>query len=98
MTNSSKQSSSIFSRCFRIHNTIPRSTSKSCPLSSVVEAIETIDQLVQTTEVHSNKQQGDFYDLRKSTSKEQIEEMLIKWTQIARFLIDAYQQVAIEKN
>jgi hypothetical protein len=29
---------------------------------------------------------------------EQIEEMLIKWTHIARFLVDAYQQVITEKN
>ena len=84
---------SLFTKCFRLNKTIPTPIAP-CPLSSVIESIQTIDRLVQTTETNFHKQQGDSYCM----SIEQIEEMLIKWTHIARFLVDAYQQVITEKN
>jgi hypothetical protein len=97
MAKSYKQSSSLFTKCFRFHKTIPTPILP-CPLSSVIEAIQTIDRLVQTTETNSHKQQGDSYCIQKTMNIEQIEEMLIKWTHIAHFLVDAYQQVIAEKN
>ncbi len=85
--------SSFFTKCFRLNKTISTPIIP-CPLSSVIESIQTIDRLVQTTETNFHKQQGDSYCM----NIEQIEEMLIKWTHIARFLVDAYQQVITEKN
>jgi hypothetical protein len=64
----------------------------------VIEAIQTIDQLVQSTEGDRNKQQGDSYIIQKTMNIEQIEEMLIKWTHIAHFLVDTYQQIITDKN
>jgi hypothetical protein len=93
-----KQSSSVLTKCFRFNKTIstPVLTNNSnittitSPLSSVKEAIQTIDQLI---EGNCNKQQGDSYCIQKTMNIEQIEEMLIKWTHIAHFLIDTYQQI-----
>jgi hypothetical protein len=68
--------------------------SNTSPFSSVIEAIQTIDQVVQSTERYSKNQQDDSH----STSIEQIENMLIKWTHIAHFLINTYQQKIDELN
>jgi hypothetical protein len=106
MAKSYKQSSSLLTKCFRINKTIPTpvlpsnndittitSPSNTCPLSSVIEAIQTIDRLVQTTQDNYNKQQGDSHCIQKTMNIEQIEDMLIKWTHIAHFLVDTYQQI-----
>jgi hypothetical protein len=93
-----KRYSSLLTKCFRFNKTIPTSVPVS-PLSSVIEAIQTIDRLVQTTENnYNNKQQGDSYSIQKTMNIEQIEEMLIKWTHIAHFLVDTYQQIIEDKN
>ena len=102
MAKNSKQSSSssVLTKCFRFNKPIPKSihtnnnnnitpitsSVNTCPLSSVIEAIQTIDQLVQRTE-------SDFDCIENTMNIEQIEEMLIKWTHIAHFLIDTYQQI-----
>ncbi len=111
MAKNYKQSASLFTKCFRFNKTISTpvlssnsdiitiiSPSNTCPLSSVIEAIQTIDQLVQSTEGDRNKQQGDSYIIQKTMNIEQIEEMLIKWTHIAHFLVDTYQQIITDKN
>jgi hypothetical protein len=106
MAKNYKQSLALLRRCFRPDKTISTqipmsntdmtsttSLSNICPLSSVIEAIKTIDQLVQSSENSVDKQQGDSDCIQTTMNIEQIEEMLIKWTHIARFLVDAYQQV-----
>jgi len=103
MAKSYKQSSSILTKCFRFNPTpvltsnsditTITSPSNTCPLSSVTEAIQTIDQLVQSADNNSNKQQDYSHCIQKTMNIEQIEEMLIKWTHIAHFLIDTYQQI-----
>jgi hypothetical protein len=112
MAKSYKQSSSLLTKCFRFNKTISTSSvlnnnsdittitssSNTCPLSSVIEAIQTIDQLVQSAEGNCNNQQDYSHCIQKTMNIEQIEEMLIKWTHIAHFLIDTYQQVLTEKN
>ena len=63
MAKSYRQSSSLLTKCFRFNKTIPTSDDNSntdittitslsniCPLSSVIEAIQTIDQLVQSAD------------------------------------------------
>jgi hypothetical protein len=97
MAKNYKQPSSLLTRCFRSAKTISTSETISnldattmtsltnaCPLTSVKESIQTIDQMVQ---------QGDSHCIQKTMNIEQIEEMLIKWTHIAHFLVDAYQQI-----
>jgi hypothetical protein len=111
MAKNYKQSASLFTKCFRFNKTISKpvlpsnseittiiSPSNTCPLSSVIEAIQTIDKLVQSTEGDRNKQQGDSNIIQKTMNIEQIEEMLIKWTHIAHFLVDTYQQIITDKN
>ena len=102
MAKNYRQSSSLLSRCFRSNKTISTSetisktdiTSNTSPFSSVIEAIQTIDQVVQSTEGCSKNQQDDPH----SMSIEQIEDMLIKWTHIAYFLVNTYQQKIDELN
>lgn len=90
-----KHSSSILTKCLRFNKKnsrqIPTNNNNNitCPLSSVIETIQTIDQLVQSVENNSNKQQND----SKTMNIDQIEEMLIKWAHIAYFLIDTYQKI-----
>ncbi|CAF1284161.1 unnamed protein product [Rotaria sp. Silwood1] len=106
MAKSYKQSSSLLTRCLRSNKTISTSIpisnshikmsthmSNTCLLSSVVEAIQTIDQMVQSVENSNHKQQGDSGCSEKIMNIEQIEEMLVKWTHIAHFLMDTYQQI-----
>ncbi|CAF1616776.1 unnamed protein product [Rotaria sp. Silwood1] len=106
MAKSYKQSSSLLTRCLRSNKTISTSIpisnshikmsthmSNTCLLSSVVEAIQTIDQMVQSVENSNHKQQGDSSCSEKIMNIEQIEEMLVKWTHIAHFLMDTYQQM-----
>ncbi|CAF2782223.1 unnamed protein product [Rotaria sp. Silwood2] len=101
-----KQSSSLLTRCIRSNKTISTSVptsnshiktsthmSNTCLLSSVVEAIQTIDQMVQSVKITNDKQQGDSGCLEKTMNIEQIEEMLTKWTHIAHFLMDTYEQM-----
>jgi len=98
-----KNSSFLLTKCFRFPKSfsIPPNrsqlTSQTCPsdsspLTSIVEAIQTIDQLVQTAELNCH-QQGDSNCIPKSMNIEQIEEMLVKWTHIAHFLVETYEQI-----
>jgi hypothetical protein len=94
----------LFTRCFRSHKS--PSSSVSCrplvdkksaddvrPISFVIDAIEHIGQLVETSDTIDGKQYGDSSVGSATINTEQIEEMLVKWTQIARYLIETYQQV-----
>ncbi|CAF3822039.1 unnamed protein product [Rotaria sordida] len=106
MAKSYKQSSSLLTRCLRSNRTISTSIptsnshinisthmSNTSPLSSVVEAIQTIDQMVQSVENIYDTQESDSSCLERTMNIGQIEEMLIKWTQIAHFLVNTYQQM-----
>jgi hypothetical protein len=101
-----KQSSSLLTRCFRSNKMISTITSTSnsdikklpsssntCRSSSIIETIQIIDQMVQATEDSSDKQKGDSHCIQRTMNIEQIEEMLIKWTHIAHFLVDTYRQM-----
>ena len=94
-----KSPSSFITKCFRLQKnaSIPSDTITS-PLNSIIEAIHTIDQLVRTAEDNCRQQQGDSNYLPKSMDMELIEEMLIKWTHIAHFLVETYQQIQTTSN
>ncbi|CAF1090970.1 unnamed protein product [Rotaria sordida] len=87
MAKSYKQSSSLLTRCLRSNRTISTS------IPTIVEAIQTIDQMVQSVENIYDTQESDSSCLERTMNIGQIEEMLIKWTQIAHFLVNTYQQM-----
>ncbi|CAF1347322.1 unnamed protein product [Adineta steineri] len=102
MTKNYQRSISLLTQCFRPNKTIASASnsnsnittittlSNTCPLSLIIETIHNIDKMVQTTDIISDKEKGDS---KQTIDIKQIEEMLIKWTHVAHFLVDTYQQI-----
>ncbi|CAF1357810.1 unnamed protein product [Adineta steineri] len=100
MTKNYQRSISLLTQCFRSNKTIASASnsnittvttlSNTCPLSLIIETIHNIDKMVQTTDTIFDKEKGDS---KQTIDIKQIEEMLIKWTHIAHFLVDTYQQI-----
>ena len=65
---------------------------KPSALAAVRDAIQNIDRMVQPAEATSEKEHGDSHVLANTMDTEQIEGMLVKWTHIAHYLVNAYQQ------
>ncbi|CAF0884589.1 unnamed protein product [Adineta steineri] len=100
MTKNYQRSVSLLTQCFRSNKTIASASnsnittittlSNTCPLSLIIETIHNIDKMVQTTDIIFDKEKGDS---KRTIDIKQIEEMLVKWTHIAHFLVDTYQQI-----